>query len=96
MGMASGSWHVLAAAGLSDCAQANVCGDDMGLFVLGFVAVVLVGPVFVLLSVAATLDIIGRPTGVRRGVAWTAIVWLIPIAGALFWWSASDRRARSA
>jgi len=86
---------VLAEAGLSDCARVGVCSDfgsDAGVFLLVFVAVVGLVGVALLLAMLATVDIATRSTGTRRGLAWTVLVWLVPVGGALMWWKSGPRR----
>ncbi|PPJ24145.1 hypothetical protein C5E45_28245 [Nocardia nova] len=88
----STTWNRLAEAGLSDCVRYDACPDDgLGLFVVACLVLFVLGPPAVLLAGAATLDIIDRPTGLRRGLAWTAVVWLAPLIGPFIWWSAWPR-----
>ncbi|MGC4960032.1 hypothetical protein [Gordonia sp. DT101] len=80
--------HVLAAAGLQDCADTGVCADDSGLwtFFFGLLAASAVVVVWISLACLVTIAINGRSMATRRQVGWLAVVWLIPLVGAGMWW----------
>lgn len=86
-------WDPMAGAGLSDCVAAHMdCGrgfDFLIFLAAPFLLFVLL--IHALFATAATLDIVDRPTGVWRGLGWTAVAWLLPGAGPFIWWAVGAR-----
>ncbi len=78
---------VLAESGLSECANAGLCGGPsatyMAFVLLAFLAVT----VWVAASLVATANVLNAPKVVARPrPLWLLVVWVTPLLGAGLWW----------
>ncbi|BAD60729.1 hypothetical protein CRM89_29855 [Nocardia sp. FDAARGOS_372] len=81
-----------AGAGISDCTEAGVdCMPGFGMFLVELVALGLFLIVWFVSVPIATVSILSVANTAGRRVAWLAVVWLVPVVGALAWYF----RARS-
>lgn len=80
--------HVVAGAGLADCAINNTCAMD-GLFTDMVLYAIGSGLTCIWLVTwpIALWSVVAEPTGTRRGAAWALIVTALPFVGAVAFWT---------
>lgn len=74
-----------AEAGLSECVRYDVCDPGLGIWLVQWIAGIVLVIVWLTMSLVATVDVLDAPIGVRRTVRWLAVVWLVPVLGAILW-----------
>lgn len=79
---------LLAEAGLSECAQSNIdCMPGFGAFLIIFVIIGVLVVLWLGLAGSATVAIVSSKIGVIDRFLWVAVVWVVPVVGAVAWFA---------
>ncbi|NMM91750.1 hypothetical protein B2J88_46975 [Rhodococcus sp. SRB_17] len=83
---------LLAEAGLSECAQSDIdCTPGFDAFLIIFVIIGVLVVLWLGLAGSATVAIVSSKIGVVDRLLWVAVVWAVPVVGAVAWLARARR-----